>query len=217
MSTLYSTIKKKTIIYDEIYCIHDCHYSKLNSSLCKVDVKEVQSVVCGSSGERTKDFTISNSMLFSFLLQNQWSAKIDAPLYSSNPSNTRSISAILIKAEKLQSQINHTHTHTHTHTHRELPACLPTRMTPTSWLLGDRTFFMLSSKFSESTMMEDGWGPGEALWEAFSGVLRADGLRLGTRLARDLVTADSTPGFSRLSPLFLMSDSCIREGMWGDG
>lgn len=92
-----------------------------------------------------------------------------------------------------------------------LRACYPNLETPTSWLLGDRTFFMLSSRFSESTMREDGWGPKEVLWEAFSGVLRVDGLRLGTRLARDLVTTDSTPGFSRLSPLFLISDSCWRK------
>lgn len=64
---------------------------------------------------------------------------------------------------------------------------------------------MLSSRLSASTPDTE-----DAL--VFSGVLRADGLRLGTLLARDLVTADRTPGLSRLSLFVRMSDSC----RWGD-
>lgn len=49
--------------------------------------------------------------------------------------------------------------------------------------------------------------PTAELEVVFSGVLNADGLRLGTLFARDFVTADKTPGLSKLSPFVRISDS----------
>lgn len=67
---------------------------------------------------------------------------------------------------------------------------------------------MLSSRFSASTPVPRG-GPAEPVEGVFSGVLSADeGLKLGTLLAKDLVTAEITPGLRRLSLFDLKYESC---------